>query len=224
MPFPSLTVATPLAAAPIPQNVHLIDDDPAIVRLATAHLTRAGFDVSTYDSAEAFLEVCGKNACRGAVLLDLDLPGMSGSELQEEITRRELAMPVLVLSGTSDVGEAVGVMKRGALDLIRKPFDAAALVEGVHNALARAGEAETEAATQAELQRRYGKLTPREREVMGYVARGWANKQVAFELKLSERTVEVHRARVNQKMESESVAELVQMATTLGVLAESVAA
>ena len=216
---PDTPTGTPTGTA------HLIDDDPAILDLAAAHLAAAGVEIARYASAEAFLAAAdGAGVADGCVLLDLDLPGMGGAALHAELTRRGLPLAVVVLSGTRDVGEAVGMMKRGALDVIRKPFTGEVLVAGVRDALAEGAEARRRHDRLAEVRGRYATLTPRERQVMGFVARGYANKQVAYDLKLSERTIEVHRARVNQKMRAESVAELVAMAGDLGLAAPALAA
>ena len=196
--------------------VAIVDDDAA-VRKATSRLLRtAGFDGQDFATAGEFL-LSFDPASVGCVVLDMTLPGLSGLELQSLLVERGDAPPIVLLSGTGDIPASVQAIKCGAVDFLTKPPDVVRLVASVHDALeqgrtSRAGRAEL-----ADLRRRYEELTPREREVMEYVVSGRRNKQVAADLGITEKTVKVHRARVMEKMEVESVAELVRAAQHLGI-------
>ena len=190
--------------------VCLVDDDPKILRLVSAILGECGLTVRTYDTAQGFLDDF-RPGTRGCLLLDIQLPGLSGTELQGGLEARGIDVPVVFLTATADVPTTVTIMKRGALDVLQKPFDADALVAAVTNALARDAADAGERARRAEVLDRAARLTPREREVMNLVVRGMANKLIARELGLSDRTVEIHRGRVMEKMEADSVAELVRL-------------
>lgn len=190
--------------------VCLVDDDPKILRLVSAILGECGIPVQTFSTAQEFVNGY-RPGTRGCLLLDIQLPGLSGTELHERLSAYDIDLPVVFLTATADVPTTVTIMKRGALDVLQKPFDADALVAAVRNALARDAAAAAEAARRAEVRERAARLTPRERQVMDLVVRGLANKLVARELGLSDRTVEIHRGRVMEKMRAESIADLVRM-------------
>ena len=146
------------------------------------------------------------------MLLDVDLPGqLDGIDLHRRLAAAGVSLPVILLTGTADVNTAVSAMRRGAVDVIEKPFEAAALRDRVGEAVSQSKRRQAAARQRREALRRYADLTDREREVMRLVADGLANKQVAARLGISTRTVEVHRGRVNRKMAAESVADLVRL-------------
>jgi len=189
--------------------VHVVDDEPAIRESLAMLLRSVGLQSRAYDSAQAFLESWrpGGAAC---LVCDVRMPGMSGLELQEALKARNAQLPVVLITGHGDVAMAVRAMKAGASDFIEKPFNDQVLLDAVNRALARARDGQ--GAGRAEAEARVGSLTPREREVMLLVAEGRPNKLVATRLGLSTRTVEVHRAKVMEKLQARSLAELVRMA------------
>lgn len=213
-------MTAPLArSAALPSGkVFLVDDEPSVRRALTRLLRVAGLEVASFASGEALLaDVDGPGpAC---VVADLRMPGLTGLELQEELARRGLNLPVLLISGQADVPSSVRAMKAGAIDFLEKPVAAADLLEAVHRALERHTAQETVRQEQDLLRLRLDRLTPREREVFALVATGLLNKQVGFELGTSEKTIKVHRARVMEKMEASSLADLVRMAGRLGLVA-----
>jgi len=194
-------------------TVYVVDDDPLTVSLLVHWIERAGLRAARYDSAEAFL--AQYDGAPGCLLLDVQMPGMSGLDLQRQMTERGTELPVVILTGTADVPTAVAAMKGGAVDLIEKPVTAEVLVARLKHALARGAALRDRRAQRDSINARAEQLSAREREVMDLVVAGLANKQIAMRLRLSEKTVEAHRSRVMRKMQAESVAELVRMAVTL---------
>lgn len=196
--------------------VFVVDDDASVRRLVAAVLGAEGVRVEQCGSGEQFLSSVTPEV-RGCVLLDVDMPGMTGPELQNVLVTRNLHLPVVFLTGVADVDTSVAVMKRGAVDLIQKPFKKEQLLAVVKQALALDAKRTATRRRQSIAKTRYDTLNPREREVMGLVVEGLANKQVARRLDLSEKTIEVHRARVMAKMGADSLAELVRLALDVGV-------
>jgi two-component system response regulator FixJ len=195
--------------------VFVVDDDPKILRLVADILQAEGWNIETFSLASEFLDRYRLESC-ACLLLDIQMPGLSGPELQRELLAREIGIPIIFLTATADVPTTIEIMKRGALDLLQKPFDPEVLVAVVRNVLAReAATAQQRTQTQA-IRRRLAQLTPREREVLDLVVAGKANKQIARELELSERTVEIHRGRVMKKMEADSLANLVHQCVSTG--------
>ncbi len=191
--------------------IFVVDDDEA-VRLSTEMLIRSmGLRVETFDSATEFLEDFDPQQ-PGCVILDIRMPGMSGLELQDHLNEMKASIPIIFVTGHGDVPMAVTAMKAGAIDFIQKPFRDQELIDRVHAALDEDREQRQEAAAQGEINERIKTLTSREFEVMGLVVEGKPNKAIAFDLGLSPRTVEIHRARVMQKMAAGSLADLVRMA------------
>ena len=191
--------------------IFVVDDDEA-VRLSTEMLIRSmGLRVETFDSATEFLEDFDPQQ-PGCVILDIRMPGMSGLELQDHLNEMKASIPIIFVTGHGDVPMAVTAMKAGAVDFIQKPFRDQELIDRVHAALDEDREQRQEAAAQGEINERIKTLTSREFEVMGLVVDGKPNKAIAFDLGLSPRTVEIHRARVMQKMAAGSLADLVRMA------------
>ncbi|HEX9462343.1 MAG TPA: response regulator [Alphaproteobacteria bacterium] len=193
----------------------MVDDDDGIRRGLKALLTLHEFDVLTFGSAESFLAALPPDLT-GCLLLDVRMPGMSGLELQREIRRRSVALPVIIITGHGDVPMAVAALKAGPVNFIEKPFDSDAILTAVNEALRvpRVAASLTALDRQA-LQARAATLSAREKEVMDLVVAGSANKTVSQHLKIALRTVEIHRARVMEKMGARSLSELVRMAIRL---------
>jgi len=196
--------------------VHLVDDEAA-TRTATARLLSAsGFEVRTYANASEFLDGFD-GAQPGCLLLDVWMPGLSGLDLQAVLADRDIALPIVFLSGHSEIPDSVRAIQRGALDFLTKPVDPAVLIEAVRRALAQDGRERADRARRDDLRARYERLTPREREVLRHLISGQLNKQAAADLGIAERTIKIHRARVFRKLQSDSMAELVRLAMELGI-------
>lgn len=190
--------------------VHVIDDDEA-VRDAVGFLVRStGHSVRTYDNADAFLAHLDQLE-PGCVLTDVRMPGMTGIELMHRLNELNAGLPVVVMTGHGDVPLAVEAMKGGAVDFIEKPFDDDTLLAALKAALARGGDQQARTAERAAIARRLALLSGRERQVLSGVVKGLPNKVVAFELGISQRTVEVYRANLMSKMQANSLSELVRM-------------
>jgi FixJ family two-component response regulator len=211
-------LSQPLAAADALAGsiVYVVDDDASVRRLVAAVLGADGIRVEQCASGEQFLAVVSADQ-RGCLLLDVDMPGLSGPDVQQQLAGRSVHLPVVFLTGVADVDTSVAVMKRGAVDLIQKPFKKDRLLEVVKQALDLDVRRAAVRRRQAIARTRYSALNPREREVMSLVIEGHANKQIARKLDLSEKTIEVHRARVMTKMGADSLAELVRLALDAGV-------
>lgn len=198
-----------------PDTVFVVDDDEA-VRESLALLVRSvGLEAETFDSAQAFLDAYRPER-RGCLITDIRMPGMSGLELQETLSRDDIRIPVIVLTGYGNVPAAVKALKGGAVDFVEKPFNPEALLDLIRQAIDRDAEIRELAAHEAEVAKRMARLTPREHEVMSLVVAGNANKVIALELAISERTVELHRGRIMKKMRARSLAELMRMVLPQG--------
>lgn len=190
--------------------VYIVDDDQAMRESLQWLIESDGMQVRTFDSADAFLQACSKD-WGGCLLLDVRMPGMSGLDLQAYLHRRSICLPVIIITGHGDVAMAVRAMKAGALDFIEKPFNDEALLGSIRRALENDDRVRALRAARADIHARIQDLTPREREVMDRVTDGQSNREIAAALKVSAKTVEVHRARVMDKMHADSLAELVRM-------------
>jgi two-component system, LuxR family, response regulator FixJ len=173
-------------------------------------LESAGYAVRAYDSAVAFLQAASDRTA-GCVLTDVQMPELNGLELQRRMSEQGIRLPVIVMTGHGDVPIAVEAMKAGAADFLEKPFGDEQLLTAVSGAVAISRRVRDEAAAVADTMRRLATLTPREREVLGHLVAGQPNKTIAYDLGSSPRTVEVHRARVMEKMGARSLPELVRM-------------
>jgi len=200
---------------PVVPTVFVVDDDTS-VRTALKRLIQSlGFQVETFDSAQAFLKY-GPHDGPACLVLDVRMPGMSGIELQQQLTRIGLGMPIVFITGHGNIPMSVKAMKAGAVDFIEKPFEDQKLIDAINTAIKKNKTFRTEQAEIKDLQRRVDSLTPREHEVFILVVSGMLNKQIAFDLGMSEKTVKVHRARVMDKMKAKSLADLVRMAEKAG--------
>lgn len=197
-------------------RVYIIDDDDAVRDSLAVQLEAAGYEVGSFASAVEFLRTAASMPL-GCIVSDVQMPDMDGMELQKRLGEMQLNFPVVIVTGHADVALAVRAMKAGAVDFIEKPFDEKAILESIELAQSRfAAQRETEAVGSTARERLAG-LTPREREVFEQMVRGKQNKVIAFDLDISPRTVEVHRARVLEKLEARSLSELVRLALAAGV-------
>ena len=192
--------------------VYLLDDEPGMVRALTRLLRAEGFEVKGFTSPASFLEAfqAGSESC---LVLDVAMPELDGLDLQKRLTHDGILVPIVFLTGHGDIPTSVRAMKAGAVDFLTKPVDDSDLLHAVRAALARAAEQRETAAISLRLAR----LTPREREVMEHVVAGKLNKQIASDLGTGEQNIKVHRARVMQKMQMDSMADLVRTAEKLGI-------
>jgi FixJ family two-component response regulator len=199
--------------------VYVVDDD-ASVRKSLARLLRAsGHSADTFASPAEFLEHCRQTPVRGCALLDIQMPGLNGLELQRELLAANVAIPIIFITGHGDIPMSVKAMKAGAVDFLSKPFRDEELLGAIDQAIARDREQQSERAELESLSMRYRTLTPREREVLALVVGGLLNKQIAAKLNASEKTIKIHRGRVMQKMQVQSVADLVRAVEKLGARA-----
>ena len=190
-------------------SVYVVDDDPAMRDSLKWLLESVDFQVHVFESATSFLEESGgqRPAC---LVLDVRMPGMSGLDLQDELVRRGITIPMIMISAHGDVPVAVRALKTGAIDFIEKPFSDQLLLDRVRQALHNDQQASETDEVKETIRARKASLTPREKEVMELVVAGNPNKSVASHLGLSQKTVEIHRARVMSKMSAGSLAELVR--------------
>jgi FixJ family two-component response regulator len=199
-----------------PPTVFIVDDDLSF-RQAIERLVRTGgYAVHTFASATEFLQFTRPDA-PGCVLLDLDMPGLSGLDLQSALARGENPLPIVFLTGKGSISTTVQAMRAGAEDFLTKPTSKQVLFAAIERALARDAQDREQRARRRELRARFDALTPREREVLAHVLSGRLNKQIAVELNAAERTVKMHRANLMAKLQVQSVAELAQLAQTAGI-------
>jgi FixJ family two-component response regulator len=203
------------------ENICLVDDDAAVRKALSRVLREAGWNVETFESAEAFLARGGRPvpAC---LVLDVTMPGLDGLELQRRLTEQGQALPIVFLTGHGDIPMSVQAIKAGAADFLTKPVNSEALLGAVRAAIEEHASARQTRAEIAEFEHRLATLTSREREVLGGVVKGRLNKQIAGDLGIVEQTVKFHRARIMERMQARTVAELMHIAARLGI--ESAAA
>jgi FixJ family two-component response regulator len=193
-----------------PATVFVVDDDEAVRTSLRLLLKSVGLLVETFASAQEFLDQFDPDRA-GCLVLDIRMPGMSGLELQMQLNDRHSIMPIVFITGHGDVPMAVEAMQAGAVDFIQKPFRDQDLIDRINRALEKDKAMRGELRERDEIRRRMSQLTPREREVLELVTQGKANKVIAGDLNVSQRTVEIHRARVMEKMGAASLAHLVRM-------------
>ena len=196
--------------------VHLVDDDEAIRRSASFMLKTSGYQVQAYASGVELLRQA-KELAPGCILLDVRMPEMDGLQVQQELKERGVSFPVIVMTGHGDVTVAVQAMKSGAVDFIEKPFEKAALLSAIEEGFSRIEQVGRSRVRAEEAQVRLQALTPRERDVLEGLVRGHPNKTIAYDLDISPRTVEIHRANLMGKLNVASLSEALRIAFAAGL-------
>jgi two-component system, LuxR family, response regulator FixJ len=197
--------------------VHVIDDDEALRDSLAFLLRTADLEVVSYSSVAAFLELLPLKGL-ACIITDVRMPGLSGIDLLRRVRELGIEVPVIVITGHGDVPLAVEAMRFGAVDFLEKPFDDEILLQSVRSALRQQAGTAKRQSERAEIENRLAALSPRERDVLGGLVAGRANKQIAFDLGISPRTVEIYRANLMDKMQAGSLSDLVRMALIVGVL------
>ena len=192
---------------PTEATVFLVDDDPEMLKAITRTVASAGWPVQTYLSGEAFLRAYEPTQA-GCVVLDVRMPWVSGLRVQETLTARQAHIPVIFITGYGEVEAAVQAMKAGAMDFLEKPFSEQMLLACIERAMAHDAQRRQEQAWRTTFAARLARLTPREQEVLDLVLVGLLNKEIALRLAISQRTVELHRRRIMQKLQAESAVDL----------------
>lgn len=201
--------------SPLEPVVYVVDDDAAVRTSMARLLATAGLRTETYEVAEELLSRLNQQHT-GCVVVDLRMPGLSGLDVQAQLQEAGIMLPVILVTGHSDVPAVVRAMKAGAFDVLTKPFGGQELIDSVRRAIARDRQRRADRDASAELRARYETLTAREREVMALVVAGHLNREAASSMGTSEKTIKVHRAHVMEKMHAESLPDLVRMAERLG--------
>ena len=199
------------------QTVYIVDDDPSVRKSLGRLLKSTGYEVELFESANEFLHtdpICDGPSC---LVLDMKMPELSGFELQEELNRKGYSLPIVFVTGHGDIPMGVKAMKYGAVDFLTKPFDETDLLNAVQEALCKDSKNRKTMDERSTILQKIESLTPREFEILTYVITGMLNKQIAYDLKISEKTVKVHRGRVMEKMGVDSVAQLVRLADKAGI-------
>ena len=201
--------------------VYIVDDDEAVRDSLITLLEARGYQTKAFATAEAFLEAGAAPSLSGCLLLDVNLPGIGGLRLLQQIAQISPHLPVLMMTGMGQVATAVQAMKAGALDFLEKPLDADTLFALVDRALDASARATVSAEQRSRARAWLDRLTPRERSVFDRLAQGKTNKQIAAELKISPRTVEIHRANLMGKLEATSVSDLIRLSSSVGARPEA---
>jgi FixJ family two-component response regulator len=198
------------------QTVFVIDDDASIRKSLSRLLRSADYTVETFPSAEEFLRRDHFDGV-GCILLDVKMPGLSGIDLQEELSKADYHMPIIFITGHGNIPMSVQAMKKGAVDFLTKPFDSKELLQTIENAIGKDTHARAEYDERLDIRRRIELLSSRENEVLPYIITGMLNKQIASKLGITEKTVKVHRGRIMEKLDVDSVAELVRLSEKAGI-------
>ncbi len=197
--------------------VYLVDDDFSVRDSLTILIESTGQAVRGFESADEFLNKFDPEQA-GCLVLDVRMPNMTGLELQEELVRRDYPIPIIFISGHADVPDSSKAFRAGAIDYLEKPFDTDVLLRRLQEAIQKDLDTRVYKAEKRKLKKRLATLTPRELEVMTLVVKGLSNKEAARQLNVSNRTIDVHRAKIMEKMEAEDLAELTVMAMHCGVI------
>ncbi len=203
-------------ARPSP-SVFIVDDDAAVRRALSRLLKSAGYRLNSFGSTREFLASDYRSQSPACLVLDVRLPDRNGLDLQNELHKANANLPIVFITGHGNISMSVKAMKSGAVDFLPKPIQDTDLLRAVEQGLARAADEDAQREEIDSIQGRIETLTPREKEVMTLVVKGWLNKQIAFDLGTAEKTIKVHRARVMDKMDVNSLAELVRLATRVGI-------
>jgi FixJ family two-component response regulator len=195
-------------------SVFIVDDDREVREALQLLMESVGLAVETFASAGDFLEQFDPSRA-GCILLDVRMPGMSGLDLQARLAAEQLHPPIIIITGHGDVPMAVRAVQAGALNFIEKPFNDQSLLDSVHRAIEQDARQRGEASRLADIRGRYDRLTPREKEVLELVVAGKRNKVIAADLSVSQSTVEAHRAKVMEKMEADTLSDLMRMMLSL---------
>lgn len=198
-------------------TVLVIDDDPSVLKALSRLLRSIELNVATFASPREFLDQF-EPGLSGCLVLDVDMPNISGLELQRELAARDIELSIIFLTGHGDIPMSVQAMKKGAVDFLTKPVEDRDLIEAVHAAIEKDHMNRQKRAEQAEIVQRMAMLTPREREVLGHVVAGRLNKQIAADLGTVEKTIKVHRAHMMTKLKVRSLADLVRLAERAGIM------
>jgi RNA polymerase sigma factor (sigma-70 family) len=202
----------------LPDLVYVVDDDASFRTAIERRLKLAGYEVETYSSAQQLLDRLPGVERPGCILLDVQIPGLSGPELQSRLIELGSIMPIIFVTGHADTATTVRAIKAGAEDFLTKPASSEQLIDAIERAMARYKSARGQQRKRDSLHALVATLTPRERQVLDLIVRGKINKQIAHELGTTERTVKAHRQQVMEKMQVRSFAELVSIAEHLGML------
>lgn len=200
--------------------IHIVDDDASFRTAIERRLKKAGYEVMSYPTAQHFLDRMPNEDDPSCILLDVRIPGLSGPELQGRLVELGSTVPIVFLTGYADVPTTVQAIKAGAEDVLTKPVSSDQLLRAIERAIERQDTARGAKIRLESIRHHLVALTPREREVFELVVRGKTNKQIAYELGATERTIKAHRQRVMQKMQVQSLAELVSLAERVGILRE----
>ncbi|MDD5578538.1 MAG: response regulator [Methylobacter sp.] len=197
--------------------VYLVDDEFAIRDSLTLLLESAGQPVKSFESAQAFLNEYDSEQA-GCLLLDIRMPHMTGFELQEKLSEKNITLPIIFISGNADIPDSAKAFRAGAVDFLEKPFDYEILMQRIEEAINKDLEAREQSVQKRELQHRLDQLTAREKEVLRLIVSSYSSKEAAKILNISNRTIEVHRANIMDKMRAENLSELMVMAMHSGIL------
>lgn len=198
-------------------KIYVVDDDPSVRKSLNRLLSGAGYNVETFSSAAEFLEYELEEAELSCLILDIKMPGLSGFDLQRELNSINAVLPIIFITGFGDIPSSVQAIKNGAVNFLSKPFSESDLFQSIEEALAINLKLTGEKDVQRKIQAKISRLTSREYEIMTYVITGMLNKNIAASLNISEKTVKAHRGKVMEKLEVNSVAELVTLANKVGI-------